>query len=382
MSQCIVTGNTCGGGSDNAYTGVGGNGGNGGAIYNCGQMNLYQCVVSNNLSGEGADATSEPPGIYDGGGIIIIDPISIIGVAGGNGGSGGGIYNIGQCSINTSTINNNICGNGGAGSGGNGGGPGAAGGNGGGIFNSGKLDLNTCTICQNFCGDGGAGGLGDYDGNGANGGDGGGIYNNGVFISTSCTIAFNLTGAGGNGGNSYTFSLGTFVPPGIGGTGGSGGGAFNNAQATNAILRDTLIASNAANIGGDGGTNFDLTNYVAVSGSDGTGFDLAGNFDSRGFNLISTGDGSTGFANGVMADQVGSDANPIDPQLGPLQMNGGFTPTHALLWGSPAIDQGNCFGVHTDQRGKHRPYVYSSIPRPPGGDGSDIGAFELDVRTN
>jgi hypothetical protein len=58
-------------------------------------------------------------------------------------------------------------------------------------------------------------------------------------------------------------------------------------------------------------------------------------------------------------------------------MNGGPTPTHALLSGSPAIDQGNSFGVHTDQRGHHRPYNYTAIPNAPGGDGSDIGAFEM-----
>ena len=104
---------------------------------------------------------------------------------------------------------------------------------------------------------------------------------------------------------------------------------------------------------------------------------MAGAFTSDGFNFISTGDGSTGFVNGVNADQVGTDASPLDPLLGPLQMNGGFTPTHALLWGSPAIDQGNCFGIHRDQRGNNRPHNFSGIPQPPGGDGSDIGAFEL-----
>ena len=58
-----------------------------------------------------------------------------------------------------------------------------------------------------------------------------------------------------------------------------------------------------------------------------------------------------GSTNAVNADLVGSIANPIDPLLGPLQMNGGATFTHALLLGSPAIDQGNSFGEPTDQRG-------------------------------
>ena len=60
----------------------------------------------------------------------------------------------------------------------------------------------------------------------------------------------------------------------------------------------------------------------------------------------------------------GADA-PIDPRLGPLQDNGGPTPTHALLLGSPAIDASSACPA-TDQRGVTRPQ----------GAGCDIGAFE------
>ncbi|HYN88617.1 MAG TPA: choice-of-anchor Q domain-containing protein [Ardenticatenaceae bacterium] len=68
------------------------------------------------------------------------------------------------------------------------------------------------------------------------------------------------------------------------------------------------------------------------------------------------------------------------PLLGPLQQNGGPTPTHALLPGSPAIDGGDLAGckdgtgaaLSADQRGQ---------PRPVDGDGNggaicDIGAVE------
>jgi hypothetical protein len=58
-------------------------------------------------------------------------------------------------------------------------------------------------------------------------------------------------------------------------------------------------------------------------------------------------------------------------------MNGGPTPTHAFLPDSPAVNQGLCFGIHTDQRGQPRPVLFPGIPAAPGGDGTDIGAFEL-----
>jgi hypothetical protein len=117
---------------------------------------------------------------------------------------------------------------------------------------------------------------------------------------------------------------------------------------------------------------------VGAAGPDGIGFDVAGGFTSQKFNLIGMADGSTGFANGINADHVGSIASPFDPLFGEFRMNGGLTPTLSLLWGSPAIDQGNSFGVHTDQRGHARPYDYSLLPNAPGGDGSDIGAYESD----
>ena len=44
---------------------------------------------------------------------------------------------------------------------------------------------------------------------------------------------------------------------------------------------------------------------------------------------------------------------------------------------SPAIDNGKSFGLTTDQRGAPRPFDFASPANASGGDGSDIGAFEL-----
>lgn len=68
-----------------------------------------------------------------------------------------------------------------------------------------------------------------------------------------------------------------------------------------------------------------------------------------------------------MFTDAGSKQN-ANPQLGPLQNNGGETDTMALATGSPAVDAGTNAGCPaTDQRGTARPQ----------GSACDIGAFEL-----
>jgi hypothetical protein len=67
-------------------------------------------------------------------------------------------------------------------------------------------------------------------------------------------------------------------------------------------------------------------------------------------------------------DAVGDQPQGIDPRIGPLADNGGPTMTHALLAGSPAINNGVVVaGITTDQRGYRR----DSKP--------DIGAYEVSL---
>lgn len=91
---------------------------------------------------------------------------------------------------------------------------------------------------------------------------------------------------------------------------------------------------------------------------------LDGNVNSLGNNLIGNSTGGSGFA--------ASDLVNVNPQLGPLQNNGGPTETMALLPGSPAINAGdNANAPAYDQRGPGFPRIV---------DGAiDIGAFEVQV---
>lgn len=73
---------------------------------------------------------------------------------------------------------------------------------------------------------------------------------------------------------------------------------------------------------------------------------------------------------GTQDGSCGPSMQNVDPLLGPLTDNGGFTLTHALLAGSPAIDNANpTYCPPTDQRGTVRPQ----------GARCDIGAYERET---
>jgi len=130
-------------------------------------------------------------------------------------------------------------------------------------------------------------------------------------------------------------------------TGGLAAGGLINSK--NATVTSSIIANN----------NLSSTPIGDVSGD--------GEFISGGNNLIGNGDDATGF---IDSDIVGTAENPIDPQLGELQDNGGVTSTQELLEGSPAIDSGsNPDNLATDQRGEGFARTV--------GNGTDIGAFEV-----
>ncbi|MGD0207556.1 MAG: choice-of-anchor Q domain-containing protein [Verrucomicrobiota bacterium] len=123
-------------------------------------------------------------------------------------------------------------------------------------------------------------------------------------------------------------------------------------------IGDTILNGNAS------GENI-LNLYSSPVTSD--GYNLSS--DAAGGDDHSTGPGGLLNATG--------DIRNTDPMLGPLADNGGPNFTHALLPGSPAIDQGKSFGLTTDQRGFSRPVDDACIANAAGGDGSDIGAFEV-----
>ena len=151
------------------------------------------------------------------------------------------------------------------------------------------------------------------------------------------------------------------------------------------ILNSTLSGNSATNGGGGVFTTvFNIGTAPVLIGSSilnagafgGTISNNAGSISSSGYNL------SSDDAGGALTN--GTDLINTDPKLGPLQNNGGAVFTQALLPGSPAIDQGfNFSGFANDGRGLGfvRTYDYPAIRNALGGDGTDIGAFELQPAT-
>jgi hypothetical protein len=164
-----------------------------------------------------------------------------------------------------------------------------------------------------------------------------------------------------------------------------GGGAIFSFEGTINLTNCTVFHNTALGIEGGGGLlplggTVKLLNTIVaknIVAPNALGADIHGTVSTTapsGHNLI--GDGSTtGLVNGQHGNLVGNTAHKIDPRLGPLQNNGGLTPTLALLAGSPAIDAGDDvvlsapFSLTTDQRGPGFPRKF--------GLHVDIGAFEF-----
>ena len=282
----------------------------GGGIYNSnwGTLVLLDCLVADNRTREGSPPRpGEEPEVA------------------GPGGHGAGIFTQGDVSLVRCTISGNVTGPGGP--------PNGAEGSGGGIYvyHPGSLSISDSTICRNRTGSGVGGG-----------GSGGGIltWETSRIVMSNSTLSSNVAHTGGGIYNSEDFVAisNSTVALNHAHEGGGlwSGGAFS--------LSHTIVADNTVAPGGtgpDGSASFLTLHYSQIGDTNGCAF-------------------------------IGSPVNSIlqqPPLLGPLQDNGGPTETHALLFGSPAVNAGGpSFSPppSTDQRGQPRVQ----------GDRIDMGAFE------
>jgi hypothetical protein len=326
---------------------------------NTGTVNITNCTISYNLNNSTSNAFGG--GVYNDLGTVQITNSTFefneIGGRCGQVSLGGAIYNgSGTVTVVNSTFNHNNADFGG------------------GIFN----DHGVVSVTGSTFHDNGA----SYDGGGISSFGGTvNVTNSTFYANIAYSKNVSLTGAAGEGGGIFntnsTNGNGTLnltnstITANFSADGGSG--VYNEGTAN---VKSTIIAANYGGIGVVG-TN----GATAIIGASP---DVFGGFNSKGFNLIGKKNGSTGFT--AATDKKGTVTSPLNPGLDPkgLRSNGGPTKTIALLAGSPAIDQGTSNGLTgtltKDQRGYPRTVDNTSITNATGGDGTDIGAFEVQAQ--
>ncbi len=259
---------------------------------------------------------------------------------------------------------------------------------GGGVYNSGILTLTGVEVTENKVVVSGSGNA-----------EGGGIYNagGGVLYLEESTVENNYAdaiagSAGVEGGGIYnaagalltmyndTVADNELVIKGIGTA--LGGGIYNAAatgsrpdatlQMANDTIADNTMSSEPVETGGGiyNGGFLALLNSIVYNPQQGVGVvsDVGGSINADGGNLFGT----------QIPGASSSDLVNANPMLGPLQNNGGPTPTMGLAANSPAFGR-SIPGIHlpdgsflaapdTDQRGIARPVS-----------GMDIGAYQHQV---
>ena len=218
---------------------------------------------------------------------------------------------------------------------------------GGAIFNAGTLNLNKVYIYENYSTSGGA------------------IYSTGTLNIDNSTVAANVAvytgGISIDAAANETRIANTTVARNRGDFEGGGIALRGRVNFINhCTIRENTVRDNS------GGGLFTTTpnNFVSNTVLEGNQAypypELSGPLNSQGFNLIGNTYGNTGVLD--VSDLLG-----FAPNLGPLQMNGGPTPTYAPLAGSPLIDAGDESNTTAaDQTGAARLQGFSI----------DIGAFE------
>ena len=296
----------------------------GGAIYNdqAGDVFLMDCRLSDNLATAGGACYNE--GLISIAGSVMDENYAEA--------DGGAIWNGGDAGITSSVITDN-----------------ASSYSGGAIGSSGELTITRTTLARNESYENG-GGISTFGGStslnestvseNSTGGFGGGIWHAGGFLDiASSTVARNRA-IEGTGGGIYSYEGAEVRRSTVAGNESAteGGGIYLDDE-SQLTLQGSIVAGNTAPSGKP-----DLAEVVG------------GSLVDQGHNLLGSVSGLISSFSGLVAD----------PQLLPLSIYGGPTPTMPPAPGSPAINAGGPTGILLDQRG---------FARVVGGQ-ADIGSVE------
>ena len=297
----------------------------GGGIYNqpSSQITLTNVIIFSNT------ATTSGGGLYNNGGTVIGKDGEIRNNSTVNANGGGVFNNQGIASLSKITLSSNVA---------------KAGG--GGIFNSSSAQLSLDNVWLR--------------GNTAQNTSGGAISNEGTLDVTASTLSDNMApldlGGGLRNKGDATLTLVTLS----GNTSlSSGGGGVYAEQGLVSIVSSTIVSNTDPGLKTVAPGMLSIANSLVVDRNGGQNCN-GPNITSQGYNLETK--NTCGFALN----------NVSNPGVGPLQNNGGPTPTRAIVFSSPARDAGTTDPFtcqSTDQRGFKR-------PQPEGGQ-CDIGAYEI-----
>jgi hypothetical protein len=285
----------------------------GGAIRNSGTATLTGTVFTSNsttrteVSGGGAVRNS---------GTMVVNSSAFTrnSTTTGNATSGGAFDNSGTLTLNDTTLDHN-----------------SAGKLGGGIFNTGTLTLQSSSLHHN-----------------TSHGSGGGVSNSGGQVKIYQSTLYQNT-AKADGGGVFNDSRGTtlLVQSTVSGnTAKAGGGVDNEAGAHLEVLQSTIYQNNAVRGGGIfNAFERDLPPATVVLANSIVGSSKGGDFAGDKVNVTLEG------VNWVSDGTFGNDGHTIfagDAKLGPLGTNGGPTPTHVPLAGSPVLGIGSNLDIPID----------------------------------
>jgi filamentous hemagglutinin family protein len=320
-------------------------GGNGGGINHVGtgKLTLMDSIVSGNT------AEDKGGGIHSNGEVIIERDKIFGNRTTGSNSDGGAVYSDGEVIIKHSEISGN----------------GTIGirSDGGGIFSNDAVTIIESIISGNTVP--------------ALGSDGGGVYSLGAVRIESSTFFGNSAGSSGGAVSSrdaVRVTNSTFSGNSADFNGGAIAG-FDPVIVISSTIINNIADADRNGMGDGGGIFVNPTHSITVTLSNTI---LAGNIDRGDEAPDASGSNINGNAHNLVGSTVGfsgtlgtgSDMVNLDPGLAVLGNYGGFTPTHALLPHSPALDAGNnaliAPSVATDQRGATR--IFNGTV--------DIGAFE------
>jgi len=319
-------------------------GGTGGGLFNDGVATLHGCLFDIN------SATDVGGGIANNGEVTVFDTRLDDNTTDRQ---GGGIHNLGTVRLERCTLQRN-----------------RAHAAGGGVHNLAALTVESSTFDDNSSmAEGGA--ISTYPN----------MANTSAMTLLNSTFINNLAHFGGgisNIGGTLTLRNST-----LRGNDATKGGGLFNLDGNSTVQCNTFSANTATdgggiyNVNGVATATLRIRNTILQTGSSGGNLvNIDGVFTSEGHNLINDAAGAGGSGPGGLLNGPGDRRN-TDPNLGPLQNNGGPTLTQALVSPSPAIDGGDDavldlpISLTSDQRG-------SGFPRRKGLH-VDIGAVESGV---